>query len=240
MQKQLEYVLEENRVLIEVIGKKRIPLTDAQRRRLAIKGRTLAPKDRATVCRIVKPETLLGWFRKLVAAKYDGSKNRRPARRRTRAETRELVLRFANENLTWGYTRIRDALSGIGVTIGRTTVADILREAGIDPAPRRRSGMDWKTFLKAHWDTLYGCDFFTVEVLGLFGPVRYMVLFVIEVKTRRVEIAGIHVNPDGQWMKQVARNLTDCFDGFLHDATHLIHDRDPLFTCEFRSLLRGR
>jgi len=130
-------------------------------------------------------------------------------------------------------------MAGIGITIGRTTVADLLRQAGFDPAPRRKRGMDWKTFLKAHWQTLYACDFFSIEALGIFGPVRYMVFFVIEVHTRRVEIAGIHRTPNAPWMMQMARNLTDCFDGFLLNASHLIHDRDALFTKEFRKLLKG-
>ncbi len=91
----------------------------------------------------------------------------------------------------------------------------------------------------AHWESLYACDFFSVETLGLFGPVRHMVFFVMEVRTRVVEIAGIRVAPDGEWMQQVARNLTDSFEGFLLNAKYLIHDRDPLFTSAFRELLRS-
>ena len=92
--------------------------------------------------------------------------------------------------------------------------------------------------MRSHWDTLYACDFFSVEVLGILGPVRYMVFFVMELRTRRVEIAGIRVNPDGEWMKQVARNLTDPINGFLHDARYLIHDADPLFTDAFKAILK--
>jgi hypothetical protein len=87
---------------------------------------------------------------------------------------------------------------------------------------------------------LCGCDFFTVEVLGLTGTIRYMVLFVIVVKTRAVEIAGIATNPDGKWMLQMARNLTDSVDGFLRNATYLIPDRDPLFIEAFEAMLRER
>jgi transposase InsO family protein len=94
--------------------------------------------------------------------------------------------------------------------------------------------------MKAHWDSLCGCDFFTVEALGLTGTVRYLVFFVIAVKTRAVEIAGIATNPDGEWMQQMARNLTDTVDGFLRNATYLIHDRDPLFTEAFEAVLRER
>jgi putative transposase len=93
--------------------------------------------------------------------------------------------------------------------------------------------------MRSHWDTLHACDFFAVEALGIFGPVRYMVFFVIELRTRAVEIAGIRVDPDGEWMKQVARNLTDPMDGFLRNASYLINDRDPLFTDAFRQILKS-
>jgi putative transposase len=126
--------------------------------------------------------------------------------------------------------------TGLGIEIGRTTVADILAAAGIEPAPEREKSRTWKQFMKAHWDSLCGCDFFTVEALGLTGTVRYMVFFVIRVKTRAVEIAGIAANPDGKWMQQMARNLTDAVDGFLREASYLIHDRDPLFTQAFESI----
>ncbi len=94
--------------------------------------------------------------------------------------------------------------------------------------------------MKTHWDSLYGCDLFTVESLGLTGTIRYMVLFVVAVKTRAVEIVGIATHPDGKWMQQMARNLTDGVDGFLRKETYLIHDRDPLFTEAFEAILRER
>ena len=93
--------------------------------------------------------------------------------------------------------------------------------------------------LKAHWEGLAATDLFTVEVLTLAGLRRYFVFFVIELKTRHVHIAGIHHQPYGEWMEQVVRNLTDAFDGFLRDATHLIHDRDPLFTRAFDEILKN-
>ena len=129
---------------------------------------------------------------------------------------------------------------GLAVEIGRTTVANILAQAGIEPAPEREKTRMWKQFLKTHWDSLYGCDFFCVEALGLGGTVRYMVFFVIALKTRAVEIAGIATNPDGRWMQQMARNLTDSVDGFLGNAAYLIHDRDPLFTAAFETILEER
>src|SRR5450759_2527819 len=143
-------------------------------------------------------------------------------------------------NVGWGYTKIRDALrTGLRIEIGRTTVASILAEEGIEPAPEREKKRTWKQFMKMHWETLYACDFFSVEVLGISGTVRYMVFFVIEIKSRAVEIAGITVDPGEAWMKQVARNLTDPVDGFLRGAKSLVHDRDPLFTEAFIAILEA-
>jgi transposase InsO family protein len=98
--------------------------------------------------------------------------------------------------------------------------------------------MSWKTFLAAHWEGLAAADFFTVEVLTLRGLVRYVVFFVMKLKTRTVEIAGITSEPDGAWMMQIAWNLTDAGDGFLRSVQYIILDRDPLYTAAFRRLLR--
>ena len=179
------------------------------------------------------------WFRGLAARKYDSSQ-RKTGRPRKARDIRKLVVRMALENLNWGYTKIRDALrTGLKIELGRTTVADILAEEGIEPAPEREKKRTWKQFLKMHWDTLYACDFFSVEALSPFGTVRYMVFFVIEIKSRAVEVAGIRVNPDEAWMKQLARNLVDPVDGFLRGAKYLIHDRDPLFTEAFIAVLEA-
>ncbi len=99
--------------------------------------------------------------------------------------------------------------------------------------------MSWETLLKSHWGVIAAADFFNVEVITPVGLIRYFVFFVIDLKTRRVEIAGICPQPDGRWMKQVARNLTDVADGFLKGTCYLIHDRDPLFTADFRMILRA-
>ena len=111
---------------------------------------------------------------------------------------------MARENPGWCYTKIRDALRGLKLEIGRTTVAMVLAEAGLEPAPERNRNRSWKHFLKSHWETLYACDFFSVQVLGVFGTVRYMVFFVIELKSRAVHIAGVRIAPDGAWMTQIA------------------------------------
>src|SRR4030095_5963397 len=98
---------------------------------------------------------------------------------------------------------------------------------GTEPAPQRRTKMPWKTFLAAHWDVLAAADFFTVEVLTMTGLVRYVVLFVMRLKTRRVEIVGITNQPHHEWMMQVGRSLTDAVDGVLRGVQYLILDRDP-------------
>jgi hypothetical protein len=243
MQRKLDYAQEEVRVLTEVLaaitGSGRISFTPEQRRRLALAGKELSPEERGMCCQIVKPGTILAWFRQLGKQKYDSSKGK-VGRPRKDKDIRKLVVEMALANLNWGYTKIRDALrTGLKIEIGRTTVANVLAEAGIEPAPEREKKRTWKQFITMHWDTLCACDFFSVEALGTFGTVRYMVFFVIEVKSRAVEIAGIRVDPDGAWMKQVARNLVDPVDGVLRGAKYLIHDRDPLFTKEFVAILEA-
>ena len=125
----------------------------------------------------------------------------------------------------------------MGLELGRSTIARILKEQGIEPAPIRGKTMPWKTFLKAHWGAIAAADFFSVEVLTVGGLVRYLVLFVIDLKTRRVHVAGITCCVDGEWMAQIARNLTDSVAGPLSGFVYLIVDRDPLYTPHFKSVL---
>ncbi len=146
---------------------------------------------------------------------------------------------MARENRSWGYTRIQGALANLRHEVGRGTIAKVLQEAGLDPAPGRRSGLTWKEFLKVHWNVLAASDFFTVEVWTPVGRVRYHVLFVIRLIAREVHIAGIVPEPGEDWMTQVARNLTGASDGFLRGSRFLIHDRSTLFTEHFRAMLRS-
>ena len=141
------------------------------------------------------PDTILRWYRRLVAKKYDGSKTRRHGRPSTTPNIAALVVRMASENPTWGYTRIRGGLKCLGHDVARNTINAILRDHGIAPAPERGRRTPWKTFLAAHWDGLAAADCFTVEVLTMGGLVRYVVFFVMKLKTRAVEIAGITRQP---------------------------------------------
>jgi transposase InsO family protein len=233
----IEYLQEENRALREQLGGKRLRFSDQQRRRLAAKAKKVGRKGLFQIESLVTPDTLFRWYRQLIARKYDGSESRRPGRPRTAVEIGELVLRMARENPRWGYTRIRGALYNVGHEIGRNTIKRILLENGFDPIQTK--GMSWETFLKAHWGAIAATDFFNVEVLTRSGLVRYFVLFVIDLKSRRVDIAGILPRPSGEWMSQIARNLNDCEAGFLKEARYLIHDRDPLFTTSFREILKS-
>jgi transposase InsO family protein len=234
----IEYLQEENRVLREQLRGKRLLFTNGQRRRLAAKAKAIGRKGLFEIGTLVTPDTLLRWYRRLIAKKYDGSKTRKPGRPKTAAEIEQLIIRMARDNPRWGYTRIRGALRNLGHEIGRNTIKRILLKSGIDPAPLRKKSISWATFLKAHWGAIAATDFFSVEVLTRTSLVRYFVLFIIDLQTRRVEIAGIAQQPDGEWMKQIARNLTDADDGFLNRTRYLIHDRDPLFTEAFRELLK--
>jgi transposase len=228
----------ENRVLRARIGGKRLRFTDAERRLLAEKGRALGPRLLSEMATLATPETILRWYRERVAAKYDGSRVRgalgRPSAHGAKVEQ---LLTMARENPSWGYTRLRGALRNLGCDLGRSTIQRILNEYGIEPAPPRGKTMPWKTFLKAHWGAIAAADFFSVEVLTRGGLVRYLVLFVIDLKTRHVHIAGVTCRADGDWMAQIARNLTDAAAGALTGSGHLIVDRDPLYTAPFRSLL---
>jgi putative transposase len=235
----IDYLKEENRILHEQLRGRRLQFTDDQRRRLAIRGKALGRRMLGDITSLLTPDTILRWYRKLIAAKYDGSSRRGPGRPPTARSLQKLIVQFAQDNPGWGYTRLRDAIGNLGHKIDRTTIQRVLAEHGLEPAPERGKRMPWKTFIKAHLGELAAMDFFNVEVLSLTGLVRYSVLFVIDLQTRRVQIAGVASQVHGDWMKQVARNLTDSVDGFLKGVRYLIHDRDPVFTREFRTLLRG-
>ena len=163
----IEYLKEENRVLREHLKGKRIRFTDEQRRRLAAKAKTLGRKVLRELDTLVTPDTLLAWHRNLIARKYDGSAKRGPGRPPVMDEIRKLVVQMDRENITWGYTRIRGALSNLGHDLSRATIANILKEHGIDPALSRGKRTSWRDFLKTHWDVMAAADFFTVEVLSL-------------------------------------------------------------------------
>jgi transposase InsO family protein len=232
----IEYLREENRVLKQQLGRRRLRLTDDQRRRLAVRGKAIGRRALTEVASLVTPDTILRWHRQLIAQKWT-HKRRSPGRRRIMQVIEDLTIRMARENPRWGYTRIQGSLYNVGHRVGRTTIADILKRNGIDPAPERGKRTTWSQFLKAHWNVLAAADFFTVEVWGLRGLVTFYVFFVIELATRRIEIVGITPGPNEGWMMQIGRNLTDPVDGFLADKEFVILDRDSKYSSAFRDLL---
>jgi putative transposase len=232
-----EYLAAENRIMKAQL-KGRLKLSDAERGALGEIGHRLGHKVLADVATVARPDTIPGWYRKLVARKFDGSKARRgPGRPRIKREVEQLIIRMASKNLDWGYDRIAGALANLGYEISDQTVGNVLQRHGLPPASKRKRTTTWAAFIRTHLVLLAGTDFFTAEVLTLRGLVTYYVLFFIHLESRRVDIAGITVHPDEPWMKQIARNVTmeDC--GAVRDCRYLLHDRDTKFTRSFRDIL---
>ncbi len=233
----IEYLQEENRVLKERLGGRRLHFTDAERRRLARKAQALGRKVLNELQTLVTPDTLLRWYRELVASKWNYSHRRGPGRPRVMKTIVDLILQMALENPSWGYTRIRGALANLGHQVGRGTIANILRDNGTEPAPERDAHTRWSTFLKAHWECLTATDFMSVEVCTIKGLVTQYILFFIDIASRSVHIAGITPHPGNAWMTQIARNVTDMDCGFLRGKRYLILDRDAKYSEAFRDAL---
>lgn len=233
----ITYLIEENRVLREQLESdgKRLRFTDEQRRRLAAKGKPLGRKVLRQIAPIVTPETILAWHRRLIASRWTYPR-KGVGRPGVMKEIRELIVRMAEENPSWGYARIQGALKHLDHRVARSTIAKVLKEHGIRPSPERP--MSWRTFVRSHAHLIAAADFFTTEVWTVRGLVRYFTLFVIDIATRRVHIAGTTESPTSGWMEQMARNLTDCEEGFLAGERFLIIDRDAIFSPKFRSILR--
>jgi transposase InsO family protein len=185
------------------------------------------------------PDTLLRWQREAVRDKWDYSKKRRPGRPSASKDIEKLVLQFAQDNPSWGYKHIRDALETLGHKAGKTTIRNILKRHGLNSAPERKKGMSWAQFTRAHWEALVGTDFFTWEVWEPWGLTTYYVLFLIHQASRQVHLAGITTNPNGDWMKQIARNLTMPDWGWLKKGQIVLHDRDGKFCPAFRDILQS-
>ena len=188
---------------------------------------------------VVTPDTILRWYRTLIASKWDYSDRRGPGRPPVIMLLRRLVVRMALENPLWGYDRIEGEIRKLGHRIAPTTIRNILKANGIVPSPERRIRTTWRQFLSSNWDCLAAADFFTVEVWTWRGLVTYSVLFVMELSTRRVSIAGMTRNPATRWMMQMAKNLTDPIDGFLLGKRFLIVDRDTKYCEAFHHLLES-
>jgi putative transposase len=193
------------------------------------------PKARRHGLRLlVTPDTILRWHRDIIrrrwAARSMHGKTGRPA---TRRDIRALVLRQARENPGWGYRRIHGELAGLGVKIAASTVWEIPKKAGIDPAPRR-SVPTWPQFLRSQAEAILACNFFTADLLD--GTQAY-VLAVIEHATRRIRILGVTLHPTGEWTTQQARNLMMDLGEHAHQVKFMIRDRGSNFTTAFDAVL---
>jgi putative transposase len=226
------------------------------------------------VLTLFTPDTLFRWHRELIRQKWDYSKKRGSGRPITTKEIESLVIQFAQENKGWGYHTIQKALQTLGFKVCQSTIRNILQRNGLTPSPERKKGMPtfhkafkevgiapisilsklkenrrmfWKEFCETHWEALVGCDFFTWEVWTPFGLITYYVLFLIHQASRQVHLAGITTNPDGDWMKQIAKNLTMPEWGWpalslskgLKKGQIVLHDRDGKFCPAFRAILES-
>jgi transposase InsO family protein len=231
-QEAVAYLVEENHILRTRL-RGRIRLTYDERRRLAVHGHRLGRRRLRQVATIVTPDTILRWHRQLIARKWTYVS--RPGRRGVLAEIQRLVVRMAGENPTWGYTRIQGALKNVGHRVGRSTIARMMKAAGVPPVPERPTS--WQTFLRAHWGAIAGADFFTTEVWTWRGLVTYYTVFVIDLASRRVQVLGSTPRPDELFMRQVSRTLSTADDGRLRDHRVLICDRDRKWSGGVRQLL---
>jgi transposase InsO family protein len=232
-----EYLAAENTIFRNQI-KGRLHLSDAERITLAEIGQKLGKQALEEVAEAAKPDTILGWHRKLVAQKFDGSKQRKSlGRPRVDKELEDLVVEMAKENRSWGYDRIVGALAHLGYDISDQTVGNILQRRGLPTAPERQKTTTWKEFIRRHMDVLWATDFFSTEVWTLGGLVTLYVLFFIKLDTREVHIAGVTSHPNEPWMMQVARNATMEEWGVLKPGQYLIHDRDTKFCAAFKQIL---
>jgi transposase InsO family protein len=234
-----EYLAAENRILRAQI-KGRLLLSDGEKATLAEIAHRLGRKALDELAAVAKPDTLMAWYRKLIANKFDGSKFRKSwGRPRIDEEIERLVVQMARENPSWGYDRIVGAMANLSFRLSDQTVANILRRHDIPPTPKRKQTTSWRDFIRAHMAVLSATDFFTVEVLTRRGLMTYYVLFFIQLESRRICLAGVTRHPDQEWMEQMARNVTMEDSGFLIQQRYLLHDRDSKYCSAFRQVIEA-
>jgi len=186
---------------------------------------------------LFKADTVLRWHRELVRRKWTFRGARRVGRPATSSEVMGLILRLAQENPRWGYSRIHGELVKLGYGVVRSTIRDILKRRHVPPAPdRERRGSNWRQFLARHRHQIVACDFFTVETLFLK---TIYVLFFIELGTRKVHLAGCTAHPTAAWVTQQARHLSWQIQDGAMPCRFLIRDRDTKFSVGFDTVFRS-
>jgi transposase InsO family protein len=208
------------------------PRFEAQDHRILLAAFSRMLPRRSWTAFSVRPETLLAWHRGLVARRWTYP-HRRQGRPPIGRDVRELILRLARENASWGYLRIAGELRKLGIAVSASSVRNILVKAGLPPAPRR-DAQSWRSFLRAQGESILACDFFTVDTVWLR---RLYVLAFLSIGSRCVEYVAITSKPDTAWMLQQARNLLMELDDRGRQVRFLIHDRDAKFPRAFDALL---
>ena len=232
--RHVQYLKEENRILRERLPK-RITVTARERRRLLKFGKPVGPaiKDLIT---IVSPRTFARWVSAEKSAGLNAPK--KSGRRPTAVEIRQLIAKLASET-GWGYSRIQGELRRLGIRkISRTTILNILREQGIDPAPKRGPG-SWRDFMERHAKTLWACDFLSKPVWTLGGRVDMYLLVFIHIQTRRIWVSKATPHPDSRWVAQQARNMCLVAQEEKVPPTCFLRDRDSKFTRQFDGIFRS-
>jgi transposase InsO family protein len=204
---------------------------------LAVLAHTLSSLSRVVrspwhqSCLLVTPATLLRWHRELVRRKWTVRQHLRGGRPPLPTDLTALIVRLAQENPRWGYKRIQGELAKLGHRVGRSTIRDVLKRAHLPPAPQRsRRGPSWRTFCRHYREQVLACDFFVVETALLR---TIYVLFFLEVRTRKVYLAGCTPHPTSAWVTQQARNLAWLIQASALPVTLLVHDRDAKFPAAF-------
>jgi putative transposase len=230
--KELEILVlrHELSILRRQVGRPRFEPQD----RLVLAALSRVLPRRSWAAFLVRPETILRWHRRLVARRWTYP-HRRPGRPPVEREVRELIVRLARENTTWGYVRIVGELRKLGIDVSATLVRSVLAAAGVPPAPQR-DRLSWRSFLRGHGEAILACDFFTVDTIWLR---RLYVLVFLSIGSRRIEYVACASNPDAAWMLQQARNLLMDLDDRGRAPRFLIHDRDTKFAAAFDGIFAG-
>jgi len=232
------YLAAENRILRNQLKRRRVQLTDAERKTLAEMGQKLGRQALAEVATMAKPDTILAWHCTCAAQTCDRSPLCKAlGRPRIDQELEALVVRMARENRSWGYDRIVGALANLGYRISDQTVGNILKRHGIPPAPARKTTVTWREFIRMHMDLLGATDFFTSEVWTWCGLMMAALLCFIHVGRCTIHGAGLTIWLPTRWMLQITCDATIAALGFLSLGAYLIHDRDGQVCLAFQQTI---